>query len=91
MQIVVIFGCFVVLGMLIEIVRRNTLLRDSSPLGWAVKAVILLVAMALVALPLALLFKGPATQRAAARAARAGVAKGVKSLRSPVATLVDAL
>lgn len=64
-------------GAIYEFLLKNgRLQKDKSMEGWALKIVLLLIGLSLIAFPIVTLFKGRAGQKAALTAARRGVVKG---------------
>lgn len=71
-----------VLGATYEfLLKDGKLQKDKTIEGWALKIVLLLIGMALVAFPVVTLFKGRAGQKAALTAARRGIAIGLDKSR----------
>ena len=71
-----------VLGATYEfLLKDGKLQKDKTIEGWALKIVLLLIGIALIAFPIVTLFKGRAGQRAALKAARRGIAIGLDKSR----------
>ena len=83
-SIVTITIGIIVLGLTYEFVFKDTLAHDTTPEGWAMKIILVLIGLAMVIFPIVALFKGKEGQRAAIVAARRGVTKGLREAHSQV-------
>ena len=72
------------IGLTYKYLFKDRLAKDNTMEGWAVKIVLVLIGLGIMAFAFVTLFKGRVGQRAALRGAKAGISKGLTRAKRDV-------